>query len=173
MNKTFDGTETIGSRVKWLREKEAMSKVEFGQLFGVSDDVVAKWEKGQRIYSDTVVKICEHFKVSCDWLLLGGETENLIFMNKTGLSDSTIKTLLDNPEIAYHLNFLSEKRFLDIVTGIYLFLLFDPKTIYYKEQGEYRKYYDDDYAEQMQENIHLFDLMNELKNMREELQKHE
>ena len=60
----------IGKRVSEAREVAGLSQAELGARLGVSQQVVAAWErKLTGIHSSNLVKLCEELRVSSDQLL--------------------------------------------------------------------------------------------------------
>jgi len=63
-----------GNRIREIREKNGLNRCEFGEKLGLTYDQVLKIESENRKPSDeTKVKICEEFKVSADYILMGSE----------------------------------------------------------------------------------------------------
>lgn len=64
--------ETVGFRLRQLREKHGLNKVEFGEVAGVSGVAVGKWEAGERSPRDDKLRsIAKHFGVSFEDLRVG------------------------------------------------------------------------------------------------------
>lgn len=98
--------KAIGQRIKQLREHYSENQlradgttVKFTQtdlaaVMNVGQKQISRWENGEVSFTpDQLVKLSEFFHVSVDYLLRGGEIENLEFMNQTGLSAKTIELL--------------------------------------------------------------------------------
>lgn len=68
---------TIGTRIKSLRENQKLTQQQLGEIVELHGSNIGRIEKG-KVYptSDVLLKICQYFNVSCDWLLLG-EDANL------------------------------------------------------------------------------------------------
>ncbi len=64
---------TIGDRIKEVRKLRGISAKKLGQLLGVSQSVIAKWETGARknLRSDSVNRLAGALKVNTQWLLTG------------------------------------------------------------------------------------------------------
>lgn len=61
-----------GNRIKEIRDKNGLSREEFGKKLGLTYDQVRKIESEDRKPSDDIkVKICEEFRVSADFILMG------------------------------------------------------------------------------------------------------
>lgn len=72
----------IGKRLAALRKEHGLSQAKLAEIFDLSNGIIALYETGQRMPSpDKIVKFCDFFSVSSDYLL--------------GLSD--IKNPLDSP----------------------------------------------------------------------------
>jgi len=62
----------INERFKIIREKTGMSKPEFGKAIGLSTSSVYFIEdKKTKISLQTIISICEKFKISANWLIFG------------------------------------------------------------------------------------------------------
>ncbi len=64
----------IGIRVRELRLQHDLSQLAFAKKLGVTRVEITKIETGkQKIYLKTLVRICQEFDVSLDWLVFGAE----------------------------------------------------------------------------------------------------
>ena len=64
----------LNERMIRARKQAGMTQEQLGEALGVSRQAVSKWESGQANPDVTyVVKLCELFHLSADWLLLGKE----------------------------------------------------------------------------------------------------
>lgn len=71
----FNTMASIAKRIKELRDDAGLTQEEFGKLFGIVKSTVSLYENGKTAPSDDIKrKICEHFKISMDFLL--GITDN-------------------------------------------------------------------------------------------------
>ncbi|MEK4255456.1 helix-turn-helix domain-containing protein [Ureibacillus sp. FSL K6-2830] len=62
--------DTLGNRIKLLREKHNISQIEFAKKIGVSNAVLSRYESGDRKPDfDILNKIADYFEVSVDYLL--------------------------------------------------------------------------------------------------------
>ena len=78
-------------RIKELRLSIGINQVEFGRKLGVTKQSVSNWENNNIIPSiDMLIKICNTFSVSSDYLLGLNNKRNL---DVTGLSDKQIAHL--------------------------------------------------------------------------------
>lgn len=75
---------TIGDRLKFLRTSHNLSQEEFGKQFGIVKSTVSLYENGKSTPDDqTKIKICQHYKVSMDWLYGLGQIQNAEFNDKS------------------------------------------------------------------------------------------
>ena len=66
--------ETIGKRLKLLRQDKNMTQRELADLLYVSDKTISKWEKDGSIPDiDIILEIAGIFDVTLDYLLVGGD----------------------------------------------------------------------------------------------------
>ena len=64
-----------GERLRLLRESVHYSQMKFGDLFGIGQSSVARYEKGEASPPlELLVKVADHFDVSLDYIL--GRTEH-------------------------------------------------------------------------------------------------
>ena len=64
-----DAEMTIGNRITKLRFKNCMSLRDFGNVLGVTDTTVLRWENNDtRIAFEDAIKMCKRFRVSLNWL---------------------------------------------------------------------------------------------------------
>lgn len=76
---------TIGTRIKELREGAGMTQDDLAALFrspkkpdGLSKQAVSAWEDDRNtINSDQIILLCQHFRISPDYLLLGTTSEEI------------------------------------------------------------------------------------------------
>jgi len=62
----------IGKRVEKLRHEHNLSRRQFGEIIGISEQYLRLVEKGLRGLSvDSIVRICNKMNASADYLLLG------------------------------------------------------------------------------------------------------
>jgi len=60
----------INEKLKEIREKSGLSQVDFANRLGLSPSTYGFYERGeQQMRADTIVKLCNEFNVSADWLL--------------------------------------------------------------------------------------------------------
>ena len=70
--------QTIGDRIRYLREMHGISQGEIAKEFSLSDNsIISKYELNKRIPPmDVVVDYSTKFGVSTDWILKGEEAQN-------------------------------------------------------------------------------------------------
>lgn len=60
----------FNERLKEAIISRGMNQRKFAMDFGVSEQTLSKWIRGERCpHIDVVVQICDYFDVSADWLL--------------------------------------------------------------------------------------------------------
>ena len=116
--------QTIGERLRELRKSRNMTQDDLANALGVSRVQINQWESGSREISNSrIIKIAEFFGTTCDYVLLGKETNNSTefgILSSTGneisevLSESTIKALCDIRKIDTE----SRKTYKDILNGL-------------------------------------------------------
>ena len=102
----------IGQRIKQLREHYSDNQlrpdgtaIKFTQsdlaaVMNVGQKQISRWENGEVSFTpDQLIKLSEFFHVSVDYLLRGGEIENLEFINQTGLSAKTVERLVEEKQL--------------------------------------------------------------------------
>lgn len=68
--------QTIGQRIKELRELKGLTQAQLGELIFVSDKTISKWEKDKsEPDSNSLVLLAEKLNVTLDYLLTGKEPE--------------------------------------------------------------------------------------------------
>lgn len=72
----MNNTDTIGNRLRALREEHELSVTWLAQELGCSRGSIIRWER-DRCLIDTryLLAYMEYFGVSADWILKGDETE--------------------------------------------------------------------------------------------------
>lgn len=78
------------TRLKELRRQHGMSQEELGAMLGVQKAAVCKYEVGRvQLPHDILVKLCDYFDVTADYLLgRGGETVTPLFKTYSSLPSS-------------------------------------------------------------------------------------
>jgi transcriptional regulator with XRE-family HTH domain len=63
---------TIGERLKMIRKKENLLLKEVGEICGITDQSLSRYERDQRTPENEFIKrFVTHFKLNTDWLLFG------------------------------------------------------------------------------------------------------
>lgn len=61
---------TIGQRVKEIRNENKLNQSDFGKILAVSQDTISLWENGKSLpNTEFVIEICKKFNVSANYLL--------------------------------------------------------------------------------------------------------
>ena len=69
--------ETIGGRLKYLRENEELTQKDLGFEFGIQRNLISMYECEDRpLPVDILLKYSERFSISTDWILKGVETSS-------------------------------------------------------------------------------------------------
>ena len=69
--------ETIGGRLKFLRENEDLTQKELGFEFGIQRNLISMYESEDRpLPVDILLKYSQRFCISTDWILKGVETSS-------------------------------------------------------------------------------------------------
>lgn len=63
--------ESIGERIRRVRESADLTQLEFGKQLGVSRGAVANWERDEGVKLDNLKKIANRFRCSVEWLSSG------------------------------------------------------------------------------------------------------
>lgn len=94
----------FGDRLKEIRKKKGLSQKELGQRLGVSQAMIAQYEKGDRNPKlETVKKIAAALEVGTDYLITLG-TIDLIsstLSDKNGFSEDEILKMLNAPGVTF------------------------------------------------------------------------
>ncbi|MCL2046125.1 MAG: helix-turn-helix domain-containing protein [Oscillospiraceae bacterium] len=110
-------SNTIGSRIKGLRELRNLTQSELAAALHVQRQTVNQWENGTRdLKTDYTVKLAVFFGTTCDYILRGIDALNVTAYDEFGLSDDALdalrylnETKLNQPDSVHStLNFLLE-----------------------------------------------------------------
>ena len=64
--------ETIGERIKHLRESHDMTRIALARLMHVDRRTVSRWEDGSAALRHTdIERLSEIFRISCDYIVTG------------------------------------------------------------------------------------------------------
>jgi DNA-binding XRE family transcriptional regulator len=67
-----DTLRAVGQRLMWLREAFGHTQVEWADSLGVTNQVINRWEAGQRLpHLDIVATIIRETRASADYVFLG------------------------------------------------------------------------------------------------------
>lgn len=113
----------LGNRIYQLRKSKNLSQKELGEMVGVSNKAVSKWENGTAIpKTDTLVKLAQIFGVSPQELLQG-KTDNTLTLAQ--LSSQVNEILLkeeiekrDNDKRRYELK--NQKKYLVVLISLFI-----------------------------------------------------
>lgn len=62
--------EQIGEKVRILRTKEGLNQVQFGKLFGMTQNMVTNIETGKRMLNyEELIKIADYYGVTTDYII--------------------------------------------------------------------------------------------------------
>jgi transcriptional regulator with XRE-family HTH domain len=66
---------TLGSRIKWVREREGISQQMLADAVGVSRAAVSQWENGQTkgLRPENLIAVAEQLNSGIRWLVLGDD----------------------------------------------------------------------------------------------------
>ena len=89
--------EPVGKRIKNLRQKQELSRGQFGKMVGISGQHLGLVEKGSRGLSvESIVKLCATTGISADYLLFGADIiEDPAMDMLSELSDEQIGLVLE------------------------------------------------------------------------------
>lgn len=89
--------ESLGYRIKYLRERNNISQIEFAKKIGVSNTVLSRYESGDRKPDyDTLQLIADFFDVSTDYLLGRTDTTALSTHEK---DEQEFQAFINDPEL--------------------------------------------------------------------------
>jgi len=87
-------SNTIGERIKLLRERKGITQAELAVALNVKRQTVDHWEQNIRdLKTQYTISIADYFNVTCDYVLRGVEAGNLNMHKTTGLSEDAINNL--------------------------------------------------------------------------------
>lgn len=119
----------LGNRIYELRKGKGLSQKELGEMVGVTNKSVSKWENGTAIpKTDTLVKLASIFEISPQELLQG-KTENKFTLSQ--LSSQTNEMFLQEEldrrdKEVLKAKLVRDKRYLIIISSLFvsIFLIF-------------------------------------------------
>ncbi len=67
--------ETMGDRIRTLRESRKLSQEDLGKIVGISGAAVSQWESGatKGIRPENFLRFCAYFNVDPYWVVFGAE----------------------------------------------------------------------------------------------------
>lgn len=87
-------SNTIGNRIKALREIKGKTQAEVAEALHVKRQTVDQWENGTRdLKTQYTIDLAVFFDVSCDEILRGVKAENISINQKIGLSDRAVEIM--------------------------------------------------------------------------------
>lgn len=87
-------TDTVGGRIKELRERAGLAQRELASKVGTSRETVNMWENGARmIKGDDMARLADALGTTCDYLLRGVSSDQLDIYDVTALSPGAISQL--------------------------------------------------------------------------------
>lgn len=99
---------TIGKRIKMLREDERLNQKELAKALNISNTTLSQYETGQRTPSDDIkIKLANFFNVSTDYLLGRTDIKNQ--------SEKISNAVEDDPELIEFWNELKEREDLQLL----------------------------------------------------------
>lgn len=88
--------KSIGKRIRELREGKGLTQEELSKGLNIQREKLAKMETGRQDFkTQDIINVADYFNVSCDYILRGVSAENLDFNKNLGLTEETVKSLLD------------------------------------------------------------------------------
>lgn len=90
--------DSLGNRIKYLREKWNISQKDFAKKIGVSNTVLSRYESGDRKPDyDILQTIADYFEVSTDYLL--GRTNAPEPSTKTPDDETEFQAFINDPDL--------------------------------------------------------------------------
>ncbi|MGE7621738.1 helix-turn-helix domain-containing protein [Viridibacillus sp. NPDC096237] len=86
--------ESLGSRIKKLREQQNISQKDFAKKLNVSNVVLSRYESDERKPDyETLQLIADYFEVTTDYLLGRSEIKNSRMFESAGITNEEYKSL--------------------------------------------------------------------------------
>lgn len=103
----------IGLRIAEEREKHNLTQKELATQLNISYQCLSGWERGTRkINLDDLCKLADIFGVTCDYLIRGIQSQNVMPHKATEFSDNTLEKLSD-----WKVHFPFANCFFDMLIG--------------------------------------------------------
>lgn len=78
MDKQFE-PQTVGERIKFLREKNGESQQKLGEILGLTQNAISKLEKGDTALTlENQIRIAEYYNVSHDYICTGRNNDSIL-----------------------------------------------------------------------------------------------
>ncbi|SNS56232.1 DNA-binding transcriptional regulator, XRE-family HTH domain [Anaerovirgula multivorans] len=103
---------TIGKRIKYLREKKKLTQKQLADATGVQRGNLSHYEKDKiKPSSDAIISLSQFFNVSCDWFLIG-KTEKKGRKGKSDEEPLILRKLTDEEkkDVAKYADYLVWRR---------------------------------------------------------------
>jgi len=67
--------ETMGNRIKTLRESRKLTQEEMGKIVGISGASISQWESGaiKNLRPENFLRFCAYFNVDPYWVVFGAD----------------------------------------------------------------------------------------------------
>lgn len=121
----FRQLQTIGYRIRGLREEHKLTQQQFADALDVTRDSVSKWELGATPPMLThILRICKLYNVDVDYLLgrIDCKTHDLQYVHDiTGLSEAAITKLMsikDDPSANILSSIITDREFIYVLHSI-------------------------------------------------------
>ena len=99
--------QTIGQRIKELRELKGLTQAQLGELVFVTDKTVSKWEKDKsEPDSNSLVLLAEKLGVTLDYLLTGSQPD----VEKESISKIELACREDNIALLKKIKIIQRKN---------------------------------------------------------------
>ena len=105
----------IGRRIRAFRLKNNLTQAQLAEVLDVSTNFISEVETGKKNISlDTLCRLCEHYQLSADYLLLGKESsaDSPLIERLTSLPTQDVLTVIQYLEIYLKMKKI-EKKFPD------------------------------------------------------------
>ena len=99
----MENSNTIGSRIKSLRQSMKLNQIEFAKTLGIKQSTLSSYENGVvSPSSDILLTIAENYHISLDWLF--GLSDNQVNMSSIADFASSLFQLNDKNEVRFELD---------------------------------------------------------------------
>lgn len=81
VNMQNNAPETVGERIKYLREKKGESQEKLGEAIGLSQNSISKLEQGKtQLTLENQCSLVKHFNVSHNYLISGKDEDSILIL---------------------------------------------------------------------------------------------